>query len=101
MNHANSTIKALEKSVKGLEKEIHNQKKTSESCRDALKKLKSDHSSLKISKAKLETNNRKLEKLLSQKDSKNVKLNEKVLLDPNKNYLKDAATSSSSLISYP
>ena len=88
MNHANSTIKTLEKSVKVLEKEVHNLKRDLENTRQNLKNIKSAHSSLKISKTKLETEKIKLEKAVSQKDSKIAKLNKKEGLDLNKNYLK-------------
>ena len=85
----------MEKRGKGLEKEIHNLKRNLECSRDALKNLKSDHSSLKISKAKLETEKRKLEKLVNQREFKIAKLNKKDT-DLNQNYLRheDSAASS-------
>ena len=82
MNKTNTTIKSLEKRGKDLEEEIHNQRSNFESSCDTLKNLKSDHSSLKISKAKL----RKFK--IAKQNKKDT--------DLNRNYLKreDSATSS-------
>ena len=88
INHANSTIKALEKNEKVLEKEIHNLKRNLERSRDSLKNLISDNSSLKIGKAKLETEKRRLEKLVSQRDLKVSNLIKKEDIDHNKNQIK-------------
>ena len=45
-----------------------------ESARDTIKTLKNEISSLKIKKSKLETDIKKLEKVISSKDSKIIKL---------------------------
>ena len=65
-----SVIKCLKKDGRGLEKHIHNLNRNLESCRDTLKSLKSEHSSLRINKNKLESKIKNLEKIVNQKDLK-------------------------------
>ena len=59
---------------------------------DTIKTLKNEISSLKIKKSKLETDIKKLEKVISRKDSKTTKLGKQ---DNNQNYVKleDSAAS--------
>ena len=96
IKQANAVIKSLEKGGKGFEKEIHNLRRNLETTRDTLRTLKTEHSSLKMNKNKLETKIRNLEKVVSQKDFKRVKVNKKENTDLNQNCseFSDSTTSS-------
>jgi chromosome segregation ATPase len=66
-------VKALNKSNKLKDKEIHDLSKHGENARDTIKNLKSEKSTLKISKSKLESEVKKFQNKLAKKKPNSMK----------------------------